>query len=160
MTLDECNEALKDNFNESIQIALELRNLLKEERAALERKDTLSLSETAVRKKVCVTGLEDLDTSRNAISKAFGFGINPDEISKLAAHCDEGQLLSQCWSDFIELAQACSDMNSGNGAIIRVRQQQINGAINLLRDGNAETDTYGPNGQSGEELRTRPLAEA
>lgn len=160
MTLDDCNEALRQNFYESIQNALELRDLLQEERDALERKDTMSLSDTAVRKKVCVSKLEDLDKARNTVSKSFGFGINPSEISKLAEHCDEGHLLSESWEHFLEVAHECSDMNSGNGAIIRVRQKQIKGAINLIRDGSAETDTYGPDGQNDEDQRTRSLAEA
>lgn len=160
MTLDECNEALRENFCESMQNALELRNLLNDERDALEQKDTLSLSDTAVHKKMCVNKLEELDKTRSSISKSFGFGINPGEITKLAAHCDEGTSLTQSWNQFLEVAHECSDMNSGNGAIIRVRQKQIQGVIHLLRDGTPETETYGPNGQSNEDSRTRPLAEA
>lgn len=160
MNFEECNEALRENIYESIQNALELRDLLNEERDALERKDTMSLSDTAVRKRLCVNNLEDLDKARSELSKSCGFGINPSEITKLAAHCDDTGLLTQSWSHFIEVAHECSDMNSGNGAIIRVRQKQIKGAINLLRDGSSESDTYGANGQSNEDSRTRSLAEA
>lgn len=160
MDIEECNEALRENIQESIQNALELRRLLEEERDALERKDTISLSDTAVQKQLCVNELEALDKARTRISKSCGFGVNPDEIAKLAARCNDSELLIQSWDHFLQVAQECSDMNSGNGAIIRVRQQQIKGAINLLRDGSTETDTYGPNGQSREDSHTRSLAEA
>ncbi|MDH3440595.1 MAG: flagellar protein FlgN [Gammaproteobacteria bacterium] len=160
MTFDKCNEALRENIDESIQNALELRRLLQEEREALERKDTLSLSDTAIQKRRCCNRLEELDKARTDISKSSGFGVNPGEIAKLAARCDDSALLTQSWDRFLQVAHECSDMNSGNGAIIRVRQKQIKGAINLLRDGSTDTDTYGPNGESREESRTRPLAQA
>lgn len=160
MSFDECNEALRQNIDECIQNALELRRLLDEERDALERKDTLSLSDTAEQKQLCVTRLDELDKARSEISKSCGFGIAPGDIATLAANCDDSDLLTQAWDRFLQIAHECSDMNSGNGAIIRVRQQQIKGVISLLRDGRAETDTYGPNGQSHEDSRTRPLGQA
>jgi len=160
MTYDECNEALSENIDESIQNALELRRLLEEEREALERKDTMSLSDTAVQKRQCCNKLDELDKARSDISKSRGFGVNPGEIAKLAARCDDSTLLTQSWNRFLQVARECSDMNSGNGAIIRVRQKQINGAINLLRAGSTDTDTYGPNGESHEDSRTRSLAQA
>lgn len=160
MSFDECNEALRQNIDESIQNALELRRLLEAERAALESKDTMSLSDTAVQKQLCVNALDELDKARSAISKSRDFGVNPGEIAKLIASCDDSDLLTQSWDRFLRIARECSDMNSGNGAIIRVRQQQIKGAISLFRDGSGETETYGPNGQSHEDSRTRPLAQA
>lgn len=160
MTHDECNDALRQNLSESIRHVSELRDLLKTERDALESKDAAALADTADRKQQFVNELDLLDRARIALSKSLGFGINPEEIAKLAAHCDTNSELAQSWQRFLALAEECSGMNSGNGAIIRVRQQQIQGAIHLLRDGTTETDTYGPNGQSNEDSRTRPLAEA
>lgn len=160
MTPDECNDALRENIDESVQCALELRDLLTDERTALERQDTMSLSDTAVQKSRCVNSLEQLDRARLELSKTCGFGISPNEIAKLTESCDESGLLPRTWSQFLEVAHECDAMNSGNGAIIRVRQKQINSALNLLRDGTAESDTYGPSGHSSEDSRTRSLAEA
>ena len=160
MTPDECNEALKANLDESIQQALDLRKLLDQEREALARQDTLSLSETAVRKRRCISKLEDLDKSRTDISTARGFGKSPDDIASLVGDCDDAPMLSDSWQRFLDVARECSEINAGNGAIIHVRQEQIKGAISLLRAGNTDSSTYGPNGRERDDSQTRSLAEA
>ena len=160
MTLDQCNEALKDNVSESISNALDLRAILGEERDALERKDTDSLSDTAIRKRLLISKLEELDNARARVSESLGYGANPDDISLLAAQCDSGDLLLESWQRFLDVALECRQMNACNGAVIRTRQEQIRVAIRLLRDGTTESDMYGPDGQNRGDNGNRVLAEA
>lgn len=160
MTRDECNEALRENLSESIDHAIDLRTLLTEEREALERKDTMSLTDTAARKQLCINKLEELEKSRAEMSEACGFGKKPNDIARLAGNYGPDDLLTQSWDRFLDIARECSEVNSGNGAIIRVRQDQIKSAISLLRDGSTDAGTYGPDGRDGEDHRSRPLAEA
>ena len=156
----ECKATLEKNLAESMSEALDLKEILGEEREALERNDTMSLGDTAIRKQLCVNKIDELDTDREELSKVCGFGSTPNAVPQLAQWCDDGDSISETWTGFLDVAQACSDLNSGNGAIIRVRQSHIQGAINLLRGGTQEANTYGPTGRDSKELGTRSLAEA
>ena len=160
MTPDECNDALKENLSESLRHASDLRSLLSDEREALSQTDPDALSDTAVQKRICIEKLEALQQSRVEMSAACGYGRQPADIAELVRHCDRDDVLSRSWTQFLDIARECSDMNSSNGAIIRVRQAQIKSAISLLRDGSTDADTYGPNGRDGDDSRSRSLAEA
>ena len=160
MTPEECNDALRANLSESLRHASDLRSLLCDEREALTQTDTDALSDTAMQKQICIEQLEALQRSRAQLSEACGYGSQPADIAEWVRQCDHDDVLSQSWTQFLEIARECSDMNSSNGAIIRVRQAQIKSAISLLRDGSTDADTYGPNGRDGDDHRSRSLAEA
>ena len=155
-----CKASLEKNLADSMSEALDLKHILGEERDALERNDTMSLGDTAIRKQLCVNKLEQLDTDRAELSKACGFGSTPNAVPQLASWCDEGDSISSTWTGFLDVAQQCSELNSGNGAIIRVRQSHIQGAINLIRGGSQDVATYGPTGLDSKELGKRSLVEA
>lgn len=160
MTPEECKVALEANLDASMSRALDLKSILDQEREALERNDTMSLRDTAVRKQLCVNELGELDADRTELSKACGFGSTPNAVPQLAGWCDDGDAITASWAEFLDVARECSDMNSGNGAVIRVRQSQIQNAISVLRNGTTDTNTYGPTGQNSGKLGTRSLAEA
>lgn len=160
MTPEQCKTALLGNLDESISHAIALKEILDAERQALEHNDTMSLSDAAVRKRHCIGRLEELDAGRAEISKACGFEPAPDAVAQLAAWCGDGKAVSTSWENFLDVAKQCSVLNSGNGAIIRVRQTQVRDAISLLRDGTTDGSTYGPSGRNSGELGTRSLAEA
>lgn len=160
MTPDECNEALKANLHESQQQALALRGLLDEERDALAANDTESLSVSADRKRRCVGTLENLNKARLEMSDACGFGKSPEAVFRLITVCADEPSLSESWQEFLDVIRECSEANAGNGAIIHVRQEQIKGALNLLRAEHTDGSTYGPNGRERDDSRTRSLAEA
>ncbi|MGI9262412.1 MAG: flagella synthesis protein FlgN [Woeseiaceae bacterium] len=160
MTPAQCKSAFQDNLTESIHHALDLKTILDDERAALEQKDTTALNDVAISKKLCVTKLDDLDSNRRKIGKECGFPENIESPSELIRWCDDQGEVETSWSQFLEVAETCSNLNAENGAIIRVRQGQVNNALLILRDGTTDVNTYGPTGQNGGELKTRSLAEA
>lgn len=160
MTPAQCNSAIQQNLDESIDLALDLKQILDDERAALEQKDTSALDDVASSKKLCVTRLDDLDSNRRKIGKQCGFADNPENPSELISWCDQQGEVAASWSKFIQIAESCSNLNAENGAIIHVRQGQVNNALQILRDGTTDVNTYGPTGRNGGELKARSLAEA
>ncbi len=165
MTPAECKIALQDNLNDSLHPALRLQQLLAEERQALKQGDAESLHEIATHKQACVNKLSALDIAREEICRNSEFVDNSESIADLIKWCDDAlsdasQDMSQTWLQFLEIAAACSGMNAANGAIIRVRQTQINAALSLLRDGTIDVKTYGPTGHNISDLGSRSLAEA
>lgn len=160
MTPAECKHAFQENIAESIHYALDLKNILDNERTALEHKDTSALNDAAISKKICVNKLDELDRNRGEIGKECGFPGNAESTSELIEWCDTRHEITTSWSQFLDIAETCSDLNAGNGAVIRVRQAQVNNALGILREGTTDVNTYGPTGQNGGELKTRSLAEA
>ncbi|MGI9205833.1 MAG: flagella synthesis protein FlgN [Woeseiaceae bacterium] len=160
MTPTQCKIAFEQNLTESIHHALDLNSVLDNERMALEQKNTTALNDVAVSKKLCVTKLEELDKIRRKIGKECGFSEDDEGPAKLISWCDQHDEIATLWSKFLGIAESCSNVNAANGAIIRVRQGQVNNALLILRDGTADVNTYGPTGRNGGELKTRSLAEA
>lgn len=160
MTPAQCQSEFQQNLNVSIHHALDLQQLLNDERAALEQKDTAALEEVAIGKKTCVTKLDDLDRKRRKIGAACGFADIAESPSELIDWCDQHGEIATSWSKFIGIAESCSNLNAENGAIIRVRQGQVNSALQVLRDGTTDVNTYGPTGRNGGDVKTRSLAEA
>ena len=160
MTPAECKAALEENLGKSMTSVLDLQEILSEERQALRCNDTMSLNDGAARKRMCVVRLDELDAERTELSKACGFGDTPNAVPQLAGWCDDGESVLKTWTAFLDVARQCSDMNTTNGAIIRVRQSQVQSAICLLRSGTEDGNTYGPTGQNSKELGTRSLAQA
>jgi flagella synthesis protein FlgN len=156
----ECRNTFQENVTESIHYALELKDILDHERSALEQKDTTALNEAAISKQVCVNKLDDLDKDRGRIATECGFPGNGESTPELIEWCDDQHEIAASWSRFLDIAETCSNLNAGNGAVIRVRQAQVNNALGILRDGTTDVNTYGPTGQNGGELKTRSLAEA
>jgi flagellar biosynthesis/type III secretory pathway chaperone len=160
MTPQQCKAALLGNLDESMSHALALKEILDAERHALEHNDTMSLSDAAVRKRHCIGRLEELDAGRADISSACGFQPLPNAVNELAAWCEDHDVIAASWGAFLDVVRQCSDLNSGNGAIIRLRQSQVRDMLSLLRAGTAADRTYGPTGENEGDLGTRSLAEA
>jgi len=160
MTPSECKTILEDNLSESVHFALDLQHVLDEERTALEQRHTMSLTETAMRKQLCVSKLDELDRKRRQICKACGFEDAVEGVPQLVNWCDDNEIIEASWRHFLEVAENCSLKNSSNGAVIRVRQSQIKDAIGLLRNGSKESITYGPKGENDDGPKVRSLAEA
>lgn len=160
MTPAECKNALEGNLAESIQSAIDLDALLDQERQALERQDTTELNDVAMQKRLNVIRLDELDKIRKELCVKCGVDDSIDSVHKLLDGCDENGAILSSWERFLDALDGCSDKNSSNGAIIRVRQTQVNDAIGLLRNGTTDTPTYGPKGYSTDRNNARALAEA
>ena len=149
-----------DALGESVYQALGLKEALQEERKALEAEDADALLSIVDTKNACAERLQALDTRRSALCEEWGFAPGPHQMTELIEWCDDQQLVSSRWEQLMVIAAEGSALNMTNGAIIRVRQQQIESSLSVLRGVTPGSDTYGRNGEEHGDFSQRSLAEA
>jgi flagellar biosynthesis/type III secretory pathway chaperone len=122
-------------IEDSIREAGALEHALEDERRALENRDAAALGAAAEEKRHRVARLEILEAERKtASSRVQG---TPEQTAQ--------------WRKFLSIVGRCNTLNTTNGAIIRLRRQQITDALRVVSGTRAET--YGP---SGSESTSRP----
>jgi len=151
---------LVEIIGESVYHALALKESLEEERKALESQDMEALNAAVDCKGVCVEKLQGLDHQRVALCQAWEFGDSPEAMQDLIAWCDECDLISNRWDHLMVLAAEGSALNMTNGAIIRLRQQQFESSLSVLRGATPRSNTYGRNGESSGDYGQSSLAQA
>ncbi len=145
----ETHERLNEVLRSGIVQATLLRASLEDERLALESRDSDALSRAIQTKASHLEKLAELERERSALLESAGL---TDVTS--ASSGDEDALMDR-WNEYRAIAAECDTLNLGNGAIIRLRQQQVADGLALLRGADANADTYGPagtNATGGREL--------
>ena len=156
----EAREQVVDLIGASVVEACGLRDALEIEREALERQDADALHTVVVNKTDCTEKLQTLDLQRGALCEDWGFAAGPDQMADLIAWCDADDVIGKRWQELLQLAAEGNELNLTNGAIIRLRQQQFETSLSLLRGVAPGSDTYGRNGEESGDLSRRSLAEA
>lgn len=156
----EAREAIADIIGESISQALRLKELLEVERQALEDQDTDALHAVVNTKSESAAQLQALDERRISLCGIWGFDAGPGQMNELMDWCDEHDLIAARWNELMQLAAEGNTLNLTNGAIIRLRQQQFETSISILRGVMPGSDTYGRNGEESGDFSRRSLAEA
>ncbi len=156
----EARAQIADLIGDSVYEALGLKEALEDERRALEAQDIDGLNAVVDSKSACVDKLRQLDEQRVALCERWGFENGPHQMTALIEWCDEDELVSSRWEQLMVLAAEGNALNMTNGAIIRVRQQQFESSLSVLRGGTPGTDTYGRNGGDTGDSNRRSLAEA
>ena len=156
----EARDTFVDLLNDSVFQALGLKATLEEERQALESQDMERIERAVDDKSVCVSRLQKLDKQRIDLCAATGFSAGPDQMRDLIEWCDEGDLIKNRWDNLMIVAAESSALNMTNGAIIRLRQQQFESSLSVLRGTNPGADTYGRHGGESGGFGHRSLAEA
>ena len=157
---DEARARIVDVIGDSVYQALGLKEALEDERRALEAQDIDALNAIVDSKTSCVKQLQRLDHERAELCRQWGFADGPHQMTALIEWCDQDQLISSRWEQLMVIAAEGSALNMTNGAIIRLRQQQIDASLSVLRGGTPGADTYGPHGGDGSDHNSRSLAEA
>lgn len=151
---------LVELIGESVYHALGLKESLEEERKALEAQDMEAINAAVESKSVCVGKLQGLDTKRVALCQAWGFGDGPEQMQELIEWCDDSELINNRWEHLMILAAEGSSLNMTNGAIIRLRQQQFESSLSVLRGATPRPNTYGRNGEASGDYGRSSLAQA
>ena len=160
ITPDEARARIVEILGDSVYQALGLKGALEDERSALEAQDLEALNATMDSKAACTGQLQKLDAARAALCEEWGFAAGPYQMTELIEWCDQDQLISSRWEQLMVIAAEGSALNLTNGAIIRLRQQQFESSLSILRGVKPGADTYGRNGGENGELSRRSLAEA
>lgn len=157
LTQNELRSRLDKLLDAGLTATAELSGLLKAERRALEQQDSEALEGAAAAKGQCLEALELLENERSALLKNANFPDDHAGMDALQDWCDPGGMLQTRWHRYLEVAGECRQANMTNGAILRLRHQQIASALATLSGRRPET--YGPSGMNGGGS-SRALAEA
>jgi flagellar biosynthesis/type III secretory pathway chaperone len=133
-------------IKDSIREAEALERLLEDERRALESLDAEALGAAAREKGQRASRLEALEAARVAAGAATA-GANP-ALSASAVS----------WRQFLAIIARCNTLNTTNGAIIRLRREQVTDALRIVSGTGA--GTYGPSGSESTSRARQPLAAA
>ncbi len=160
ITPDEARAQIVDIIGDSVYQALGLKEALEDERRALEGQDMEALNAIVDSKTSCVQRLQSLDDKRTSLCEQWGFAPGPHQMTALIEWCDEDQLISSRWEQLMVIAAEGSALNMTNGSIIRLRQQQFEASLSVLRGGSPGSETYDRSGGEGSDYGRRSLAEA
>jgi len=147
-------------LSDTIYEALGLKESLEDETRALESQDLDGMSSAIDSKSASVASLQVLDKKRATLCAAWGFKPGPDQMQELIDWCDDSELISNRWQHLMIIAAESSTLNMTNGAIIRVRQQQFESSLSVIRGVTPGSDTYGRHGAESGDLGRQSLAEA
>lgn len=156
----ETRSRIQEILRDSVHWALGLKETLDQEREALEQRDIDALNQVAMTKEVLIRKLANLEVARAAASEEAGFGSSPAEMESLTEWCDKDLSTTNSWKNFREIANECDARNRTNGAIIRLRRQQIIDGLSLLRGDEHDSSTYTSTGSASSEIGGRALTEA
>lgn len=145
---------------DSVQQAERLRIAPQAERAALEKGDADALDAATAAKTDPVARLASLDAERAAAARAAGFTTNPAAMDEVIRVCDRDSVLASGWRRLLEGARHCERLNAVNGAIIRLRRQQVLAGLTILRGSDLDRDTYAASGIEAHSSGGRALARA
>lgn len=158
-TQAETRARIVDILGTSVLHAMGLKESLVAENTALERQDVAALDAAVASKGRCVSELQSLDAERTRLCTVAGFEAGAGQMQSLMAWCDEGSVIANAWDQLMGIAAECNALNMTNGAIIRVREQQVRSGLSLLRGQAPESDTYGHPDRAGSGFEQRTLAE-
>ena len=136
---------------DSIREADALERALDRERLALERRDAAALAMAAQEKLTRVARLEALEAQRQASNPEVLGAPEQSGIRTKLSGTVPGQ-----WRNFLAIVGRCQTLNTTNGAIIRLRRQQVTDALRVVSGTTAET--YGPSGSESTSHSRRALA--
>ncbi len=145
---------------DTVYHALGLKEILDYEREALEKQDIDGIDRTVDTKSACVHAMTLLDTKRIELCTACGFAAGPEQMQQMIDWCDDSDLVKNRWDHLMLIGAECSAINLTNGAIIRVRQQQFESSLSLLRGVTPGFNTYGRHGGEAGDYGRQSLVEA
>ena len=144
----------------SIFHAKGLRESLGNEKDALAAQNMDALVAAIEDKGTQVRELQLLDVKRSELCRESGFSDGPEQMDRFTEWCDQNSQVARSWTQLLELADECNTLNMSNGAVIRVRRQQVEDGLSVLRGQEPGAPTYGRNGVNRDGLANRAIAEA
>ena len=155
----EARERIVAVLGESVFHALGLKEVLMDERSALELEDADALEQAVESKGRCIDRLQALEKDRATLCEASGFGPGPEQMQEMTGWCDENSVVADGWSHLMDVAAECNQLNLANGAAIRLRQQNTEAGLAVLRGAEQRPATYARTGGGQASGLNRSLAE-
>lgn len=130
--------SLEAVLDQQLQAAQNLARVLDKESAAIKNRDAEALNDIAPLK---LEGLETLETLEKA---RLAFASDDAQQKKTA----QGSPNDPLWNQVIDVIRVCDRKNQLNGAMLALRQQHIQRAMDLITNRDAESVTYAPDGST------------
>ncbi|MBT8085340.1 MAG: flagellar protein FlgN [Woeseia sp.] len=156
-TPTEMRASLDNVLQAGIDAATTLLDELAAERDALHSQDGDALECAAQQKQICLQEIETREQERKALLAKAGFADDRNGMLAMIERCAAGTEIGSQWQRYLAVAEECQQANTTNGAILRLRHQQIASALAVLSGCNPTT--YGPTGNN-DGGGSRALAEA
>ena len=147
--------ALVDRYATSVN---DLAGLLDDERDALATADIARIADLAERKQARVQDLEVLERARVATLESVQVAPDAEAMERFLAPKATATLTAK-WREIFATAERCREANLANGAVGRLRSEQLKAALAIL-SGRAENDTYSASGQGGPARAQRSIGRA
>ena len=158
LTPDRCRAKLRDVLDRSLKCSKRLEALLQDERSALQSQNAGDLEAVAASTLDCDRNLDPLENERRSLGGSAGFEAGESGMQALLGWCDDGARLEETWHELLQVANRCSLLNQSNGAISRVRQEHVRGALAVLSGVNHNDAMYDANGRDAGRIGQRELA--
>ena len=146
-------ESLSQIIEQHISSALELLEILQQERQAL-----ISGKPEAL-EKVSFSKLKSVHTFKQLSEKLSRY-LGDESIEQLLTRLGGGMNLQQRWQELLALATECQKCNLANGALIDERQSYVRNAIKGLFGHEARPGVYGRWGDTSFRPERRMIASA
>ena len=123
-------------LKKQLQAAKDLARVLDKEAAAIKQRDAQALNDIAPLK---LDGLKTLE----ALEKARLAHTSNDAVPQKSL---SGSPSDALWNQVIDVIRVCDRKNQLNGAMLALRQQHIQRAMDLITNRDTESVTYAPDG--------------
>jgi flagella synthesis protein FlgN len=150
---------LLELFNEDINTAEQLLELIETEFQTLSERDLSSLQEILSQKLPLLALLEQHGKARSQLLINLNLSASREGLLALAETSEQGQQLLERGDALNELLERCRTANERNGRLIRTSQKSASETLNILR-GSDTPNLYDKRGTTFKATLQRPLDQA
>lgn len=133
-------------LEEEIRVATLLWGTIKTEREALRARDADALTGASGAKQQCLAELDALDQDRRQMLELAGL---PSDRQRLDLHIEtlsDDHPIAFRWQRLTGLLDQCRLGNTANGQMVAIQRNHVERALRVLRNGDSNPLTYGPDG--------------
>jgi flagella synthesis protein FlgN len=144
--------------NEKEQVS-RLLALLKQEEAALVKRDVDGMEKAVAEKQLVIAELEKLAVERSNVLVVNGFSDDKQGFEGYLSSLDEASssTVQQQWEELQELLRTCQHQNQANGQILESSRRNTEKALSLLigRAGESDTRLYNEKGTTNRSIGSK-----
>jgi flagellar biosynthesis/type III secretory pathway chaperone len=159
-TPDNCRQSLHRLLQQETSAMQKLSVALQAEHNAILGRDTDALEQIVGEKLLAVNLVVELEQERTSLMESAGYRASTDGMLHLLKWCDRDDQLSAAWQQLLSIAGECREQNRLNHQQAEISSRYIHQALCVLRGEDPGRTTYGPDGDTGEQHRSRSLVRA
>jgi len=147
-------------LGQEIACLQQLLGILTQEHDSLLAADIDAIERITAAKNQALETQANATLERQNFTAQHTFDRSNEGLLQFIATCENSNSLLAAFDHLTSLAQQCSDINNSNGHLIRQRQMQTRGALNIIRQTEVSAPTYSGQGDTSDVPATRSLGEA